>query len=273
MLAAGSSTRLGRPKALVQIGDRTVLERILGELQAAGIARGVVVGGEHLDAMKSRVAAAPLRYAWNPSPEAGRMGSIVIGLASTEPESDVLLWPVDRPLAKAATVRALLQARERETSMEAVLVPSSEGRRGHPILIGWGLRSALLGSEPDANLREVLASLGVRRVEVAVPDPGIHAELDTEEDAARLKDGGLKRGPAPIAGAEAAVVPRAATFEGASLRVLAEHSGGSPCRPGQFALAFPISCSSSPRFSRARSRRRSRARRRTSPPSPPARTS
>jgi molybdenum cofactor cytidylyltransferase len=189
VLAAGSSARLGMPKALVEIGGRTVLERILAELEGAGVRAGVVVGGEHLGAMKARVDAAPFRYAWNPSPEAGRMGSIVIGLASTEPESDVLLWPVDRPMAKGETVRALRVARERETSQDAVLVPQGEGRRGHPILIGWGLRGALMAAAPDANLREVLVRCGAKRVEVDVRDPGIHEELDTPEDAERLKSG------------------------------------------------------------------------------------
>lgn len=187
VLAAGSSTRLGRPKSLVEQGGRTVLERILDELRAAGIRRGVIVGGEHLEAMKARVDAAPFRYAWNPTPEAGRMGSIVIGLASTEPDSDALLWPVDRPMAKAATVRALAAARERETSLEAVLVPVAGGRRGHPILIGWGLRGALLSADPDANLRDVFAELRAKRVEVSVDDPGIHVDLDTPDDADRLR--------------------------------------------------------------------------------------
>jgi CTP:molybdopterin cytidylyltransferase MocA len=185
VLAAGSSRRMGRPKSLVEIGGRTALERVLDELGAAGVRGGVVVGGEHLEAMKERVAAAPLRYAWNPSPQAGRMGSIVIGLASTEPESDVLLWPVDRPMARAATVRALIAARNRETSLEAVLVPVAEGRRGHPILIGWGLRGGLMGAPPDASLREVLTELRAQRVEISVDDPGIHAEIDTPDDVAR----------------------------------------------------------------------------------------
>jgi molybdenum cofactor cytidylyltransferase len=118
------------------------------------------------------------------------MGSIVIGLASTEPEADVLLWPVDRPMAKTSTVRALLSAREKEASLETVLVPATDGRRGHPILLGWGLRSALINALPDANLRDVLQDLGARRVEVAVADPGIHAELDTPDDVDRLKSFG-----------------------------------------------------------------------------------
>ncbi len=182
VLAAGSSMRLGRPKALVDLRGKTALERLLETLASVGIASGVVVGGEHLDAIRARVDAAPLHYALNPSPEAGRTGSVVIGLAVTNRDADVLLWPVDRPLATPATVRSLLEARARDLGEDVVVVPESDGRHGHPILLASGLRPAILAALPDTNLREILTRAKARRIAVPTDDPLIHANLDTAQD-------------------------------------------------------------------------------------------
>lgn len=184
VLAAGSSKRLGRPKALLEIEDTTSLERILDVISKCGVRSGVVVAGEHLPEMKSRIDPAPLQYALNPTPEAGRMGSVIIGLASTDPGSDALLWPVDRPLARIDTVQAILSARAQEPGTNVVIVPEYDGHNGHPILIASGLRKTLLSAAPDANLREVLGRAGANRVKVS-GDAGILTNLDTEEDYGR----------------------------------------------------------------------------------------
>jgi CTP:molybdopterin cytidylyltransferase MocA len=181
VLAAGSSQRLGRPKALIEVEDTTALERILGVLTKCGVRSGVVVAGEHLHEMKSRVDPAPLQFALNPTPEAGRMGSVIIGIASTDPESDILLWPVDRPMARLDTVQGILSARAQEPGDDVVIVPEYDGHTGHPILIAQGLRAPLLSAAPDANLRDVLHSAGANRIKVS-GDSGIHTNLDTEED-------------------------------------------------------------------------------------------
>jgi molybdenum cofactor cytidylyltransferase len=181
VLAAGSSTRLGQPKALLEIDGATSLERILDVLSKCKVRGGVVVAGEHLPQMKSRVDPAPLQYALNPTPEAGRMGSVIIGLASTDPASDVLLWPVDRPMARIDTVQGILSARKNEPGGNVVIVPEYDGRFGHPILIASGLRNLLLSATPAANLREVLGAAGATRIKVS-GDAGIHTNLDTEQD-------------------------------------------------------------------------------------------
>jgi CTP:molybdopterin cytidylyltransferase MocA len=183
VLAAGASTRLGRPKALLEFEGRTALELVMAALRAAGVRAGVIVtGGESGEAIRRAVDPSPLGWARNPMPEAGRTGSVLVGLAATTPSVDTLLWPVDRPLASAATVRALLEARAGCVEGEGVIVPEADGRRGHPLVIRAFLREALLAAPPDANLREVFRDTGTRRREVPVDDPGIHFDLDTEAD-------------------------------------------------------------------------------------------
>jgi len=182
VLAAGGSTRLGRPKALLEFDGLTALELVLRVLRSAGVRTGVVVTGESDAELRRAVDPAPFGWVRNPLPEAGRMGSVLIGLAATSAEADVLLWPVDRPLAGAETVRALLAPPGAGADDEGVVVPECEGRRGHPLRLRARIRPALLASPPDASLRDVIRASGLGRRVVPVDDPGMHFDLDTEED-------------------------------------------------------------------------------------------
>jgi CTP:molybdopterin cytidylyltransferase MocA len=180
VLAAGSSTRLGRPKALLDFDGRTALGLVLGALRAAGVGRGVVVVGEHAAAIEAAVDPRPLLWARNPDPAAGRTGSIRVGLAATGLDGDVLLWPVDRPLAGESVARALLAARD-EAAGCGWLVPVAGGRRGHPILLRRAVLPAIRDADPGASLRDVLRASGLPSREVAAGDEGVHLDLDTEE--------------------------------------------------------------------------------------------
>lgn len=181
VLAAGASSRLGRPKALVTLQGRTVLAHLLDSLRDASVTHGVVVVGTHADEMRGAVDPAPLSWVVNPDPAAGRTGSLQRGLAAMQAPSDILLWPVDRPLGGADVVRSLCDARVHAPTA-GWLVPVSAARRGHPILIRASLLPALRAAPPSANLREVLRATGTQPHEVPVEDPLLHLDLDTEQD-------------------------------------------------------------------------------------------
>jgi CTP:molybdopterin cytidylyltransferase MocA len=178
VLAAGASSRLGRAKALLRFGERTALDLVLDGLRGAGLDAGVVVTGDFDAELRAAVDAAPFAWVRNPDPGAGRLGSIRVGLEAVAPGA-VLLWPVDRPLAAADTLRALIEAAR--VFPDQVVVPESGGRRGHPLVLPESLRPVLAAAAPDASLREVLAASGIARHVVALDDPGIHHDLDTEE--------------------------------------------------------------------------------------------
>jgi molybdenum cofactor cytidylyltransferase len=111
------------------------------------------------------------------------MGSIQAGLARLDPAADVLLWPVDRPLAAPATVAALTASGEGGGEDE-IRVPVAGGRRGHPILLPASLRDPLLAAAPDESLRDRLRASGAARRGIEVDDVGIHFDLDTEDRVA-----------------------------------------------------------------------------------------
>lgn len=180
VLAAGASTRMGRPKALTDLRGAPALARIVEACEATGLPRPLVVLGAAHDAVRAALPALEDRvsYVHNPRPEAGRTGSLQCGLAASS-ASSVLVLPVDHPLVAPGTF-ALLAARP-----EPWVVPTHGGRGGHPLKLSDLALSAVQSAPPSVALRDIPAMVGLEVTRVAVDDPGVLANLDTPEDVER----------------------------------------------------------------------------------------
>jgi CTP:molybdopterin cytidylyltransferase MocA len=114
ILAAGASSRMGRPKALLPIGDDTFVTRVCRTLLEAGVDDLVVVAGDDRAAVAEAVAGAglPVRIVENLRREEGQLSSVLAGLAVADrPGVDaVLVHLVDAPLVRPDTVRAVATA-------------------------------------------------------------------------------------------------------------------------------------------------------------------
>lgn len=164
VLAAGRSTRMGHPKALTRVGAVTALERIVDACRSLGLAVTVVAPhGVALPEVDARVVV-------NADPDAGRTRSLQLGL-----RGDALVWPVDHPLASVDTARRIL-ARAGDW-----VVPTHEGRGGHPIVLRGAAVTAVERAPGSAALRDVLRGAGLDATRVPVDDAGILLNLDTPE--------------------------------------------------------------------------------------------
>jgi molybdenum cofactor cytidylyltransferase len=177
VLAAGSSSRMGRSKAQLPTGPRgrTFVEAIKETLDAAGVfAVRVVVapGSERPDSYS----------VLNPNPSAGMLSSVQCGLrAFPEDLEAVFVWPVDHPLVERETVVAMIVAfRAGEAS---IVVPTHEGRRGHPVLFAARVLPELHRADPSYGAAAVVHAHD-DRLELAVADPGVIADIDTPDDYA-----------------------------------------------------------------------------------------
>ncbi len=181
VLAAGRSSRMGRPKALLPYGGSTFLGSVLGLLETAGIGAVRIVTGRDGDGLKAAAPALP-EDAWveNPSPDDGMLSSVRLGVCALPAGTEAfLLWPVDHPLVRAATVSALLSIwRSRRPP---VVVPRHRGRRGHPVLFDASTIPEILSAPDDAGARHVVAAHASDRIEIEVADAGILADIDSPE--------------------------------------------------------------------------------------------
>ncbi|MGH9805205.1 MAG: nucleotidyltransferase family protein, partial [Candidatus Acidiferrales bacterium] len=133
VLAAGASSRMGADKALLRWGEKTFLEHLLGVLRAAGAAPLRVVAGANAAAIEKAVALLPGELVVNHKWEQGQLTSLIAGLDSLPSECEAaLVCLVDHPCVSSKLLRALME-KFRETR-RAIVVPTFEGRRGHPVL-------------------------------------------------------------------------------------------------------------------------------------------
>lgn len=83
----------------------------------------------------------------------------------------------DMPRVAPSTIAALAGAVEQG---HGIAVPTMNGRRGNPVAFGRQHLAALLALHGDQGARSVVASN--RLIEVAVDNPGIFQDIDTDAD-------------------------------------------------------------------------------------------
>jgi molybdenum cofactor cytidylyltransferase len=185
VLAAGASSRMGRPKALLPAGERTFIRRILDTLREGGIAEVVVVVRPGQNELTAAVEASGFgRAVENPRADEGQLSSLIIGLdAIDRPGVDaVLVTLVDVPLIGAESVRLLLA--RAAVSDAPVLRAVHQGRHGHPVIFKRPLFDPLRRADPAVGAKAVVRAVPFEDVETG--DPGVAEDVDTPDDYARL---------------------------------------------------------------------------------------
>ena len=191
ILAAGASSRMGRPKAqLLLPGRRTVLSHLMSTLTQAGISRIVVVTrAEHAAAVPDWAAPSALvpEVVVNATPARGQLSSLQTGLRAIGDETPAaLVAPVDVPFVRPDTVAALLDAWHRTAA--PVVRPANAGRHGHPMLIDRLVIDDVLRAPDGApeGARPVIRRYLSAAVELPVEDEGAYLDMDTPEEYERL---------------------------------------------------------------------------------------
>ena len=194
VLAAGKSSRMGRPKALLPIGASgdTFLTRILRELRSGGIDRVIVVLGGSADAIRASLPAndPSISIVDNPHYEQGQLSSLIVGLnaADTPGVDAVMVTLVDLPLITASTVRAVLDAHTR-TPAAPLVRPRRGQRHGHPAIFHRALFDELRNADPSHGAKPVVHAHAAEEVHVDVADDGPFTDIDTPADYDRWISG------------------------------------------------------------------------------------
>ncbi len=189
ILAAGASTRIGRPKALLPIGrhGETFIAHLLRTFSDAGADDLVVVVGAHADAVCEAIARLPVftRVVENRTYERGQLSSLVAALDIVDRPGvqAVMAMPVDMPLVTAATVRTVLDAYRERPSL--VVRPARGERHGHPVIFGRALFGELRAADFSVGARAIIAAHQHEVLDVPVTDPGAFQDIDTPEEYER----------------------------------------------------------------------------------------
>ncbi|HXW07664.1 MAG TPA: nucleotidyltransferase family protein [Vicinamibacterales bacterium] len=194
VLAAGRSSRMGRPKALLRLtpSGPTFVARIVHALRAGGTADALVVGRPddvELQAELERVQP-PARFVPNPHAESGQLSSLLAGLNVVDHPGvhGVLITLVDLPLVKPTSVEALLSAFSRTGA--PIVRAVHRGGHGHPVIFGREVFPDLRAADPQVGAKAVFRRHAEGVVDVEVDDPGVLVDVDVPADLERLESSG-----------------------------------------------------------------------------------
>ncbi len=176
LLAAGASTRMGQPKGLLDYRGRPWLRAQVEVIRNQGFQTIILVLGTDANAYNPVLAGLPwVATRLNKEPERGPFSSLLIGLEGLA--GPAWIHPIDVPVPGA------LKALEWVLNQGAeAVIPTFEGRGGHPVLLSKALIQRLRRvdpASPGARLDHQLGLVPIHRVPVV--DPKVVLNLNTPE--------------------------------------------------------------------------------------------
>lgn len=182
VLSAGSSNRMGTPKALLNIENKTFLQHIVDTLQLARVLDVVVVLGSGAEQIQQTLDWFQGKVVLNEHWEQGQLSSILRGLDEIEQKDlhGVLVCPIDHPLITQALIVDLLQAFWK--SNKKIIIPVYDGQRGHPIIFSSELFDELRNARHEIGARDIVHAHAGDICEVETNEQGIIQNIDTPED-------------------------------------------------------------------------------------------
>jgi molybdenum cofactor cytidylyltransferase len=190
VLAAGASSRMGRPKAALPLGQtgETVLSRVVRTLLDGGAPKVVVVAGAHLDAVRCAmpVREPRARVIEHAGWQNGQLSSLLAGLDTVDDPllEAALVTLVDVPLVRSSTVAEVIAAWRRTRA--PIVRPANGERHGHPVMFDRSAFSDLRAADPNTGAKAVFAIHRDRIVNVTVEDAGAFEDIDTPADYEKI---------------------------------------------------------------------------------------
>ena len=188
LLAAGESSRMGRPKQLLDWRGQALIAAQVEALLAARCRPVVVVLGAHDREVRAAIPSRPdVQIATNRNWREGRASSIRTGARAVPPTVDaVVVVSVDQP-TDASVIENLESAFDRSPDAR-IAVPRHDGRNGHPPLFRSELLPQLQSvTERQEGLRALRRRHAERTIFVETDNPIVTLNLNTPDAYRRAR--------------------------------------------------------------------------------------
>lgn len=182
VLAAGRSSRLGRPKQLLPLDGEPLIRHTVRRILTSSLDEILVVVGHHAEAVSAAVANLPVRVVVNPEAHQGQSTSVRAGLAALTHEIEAVVFLLgDQPRIDPQVIDALITVwRE---SGPPVVAPRYLHGIGNPVLFDRRVFPELAALRGDAGAKSVVrayeASGDLVLVRFEQPAP---PDIDTDAD-------------------------------------------------------------------------------------------
>lgn len=165
-------------KPLLQVGEISIIRRIVITYQQAGVFPIVVITGAETPEVRKQLYSCGVIYLPNEQSEQPElMESVRTGLRYLAGKCErVAFTPVNVPMFTPATVSSLIQ------TQGDLVVPSYHGRGGHPVLLSDRIIPQILEYDGPDGLRGAMNASGASRKWVDVPDRGVLTNVHNEDE-------------------------------------------------------------------------------------------
>lgn len=190
ILAAGDSTRMGYPKAILPLGHDTFITRILRTLKEVELPKPIVVLGRAASIIRPEIADWPADIKINPDPDRGQLSSIQLALSHINPECvGGMIWPVDQPSISEDVIRRLIQL---FVSSEAMIAfPMHGDKNGHPAIFHRDLFKEFMEALPKEGPKTILTRYKHAWAILPTEEPACIQDIDTPRDYLNLTGASL----------------------------------------------------------------------------------
>ncbi len=183
ILAAGGSSRLGRPKQLLNFRGETLIARAIRAAAEARCRPIVVVTGDAGDAIRNEIRDTSAVVVENVDWRSGLGTSIRAGMRSLIDSNDaVMLMTCDQPLVETALIAELIEVRKQ--TGKPIVASSYMNTLGVPALFDRSCFPALLSLPDDSGAKSLIVRRPADVASVLFEDGAI--DIDTPEDFQRL---------------------------------------------------------------------------------------
>jgi len=178
LLAAGKSSRMGKLKQLMPLGESTILEQTLANLLGSKVTEVIVVLGYKAEEVVKRLSGKPIKVVVNPLYRKGMGTSIAAGLKFVDSQAQaVMLTLGDQPYVDSPTIDRLIDAFS--SNKKGIAIPTHQGQRGHPLIFALKYQAQLSHLSGDIGGREIIKEHPEDVLEVPVDCEGITIDIDT----------------------------------------------------------------------------------------------
>jgi len=191
ILAAGASTRFGRPKQLLLLEGKYMIEWVLDAALGSRLDRIVLVLGDShkkvLQALDQKLQHPKLTIEINPEFHRGQSRSLRAGLTKVKDGFAAVMFLLgDQPMINSAIINLLLETYQ--AVGKDICVPTYRGKRKNPTIFGHRLYSQLMEIRGDKGARELIDDNPNRVLTVEIEDPLCFFDVDTPGDFKQLKN-------------------------------------------------------------------------------------
>ena len=186
VLAAGTSSRMGKSKQTLLLSGKPMLEKVLDVYRQAGVGAIIVVLGAGTAEIRRKVNLEKETVIINRLYRKGMSGSLRLGLRAAEEKADaVIVALADQPFVTPGTIDIMIKTYARTRA--PMVVPVYHGVRGNPVLFDKSVFPEIKRIRGDRGAKSVVERHRDSLKEVPVEDRGVLVDIDTPSDYSKAK--------------------------------------------------------------------------------------